>query len=118
MNHFISLQEAAQMTATYRQNREQILGTAYRNQNILPLAESFDRAAFDQLLQKPGCVGLRIYYGMNTQYQVHAVIVAYDQNNADMLPSSSSLTETEEEDILERGLRCPEQCPPDSELNS
>ena len=117
MNHFISLTTAETMTGRYRQNREAILKTEYQQQNILPLSETFDRAAFDTLLAKTGCTGLRIYYGMNADYQIHAIIVAVNENNEDILPSSS-MTATEEEDIVDNGNRCPELCPPQSPLNS
>jgi hypothetical protein len=118
MNHFISLQEAIDMTTLYRQEQENILKPVYQNQNILARSEAFERAAFDTLLAKNGCAGLRIYYGMDAQLKVHAIIVPTDENGNDILPSSS-LTNTEEgEDIAERGLRCPDICPEPSVLNS
>jgi hypothetical protein len=46
-NHFISLQTGIDMTTLYRQEKENILATAYKNQNILPISETFDRAAID-----------------------------------------------------------------------
>lgn len=107
------------MTTRYRQNRETILAASYQNQNILPLSETFDRAAFDALLAKTGCTRLRIYYGMDEDKKLHAIIVAVDDQNEDMLSQSAALTaEDEEEDLLERGFRCPDDCPPDSPLNT
>ena len=118
MSHFISLEEAIEMTTLYRQESENILKPAYQNQNILARSEAFDKAAFDTLLAKNGCAGLRIYYGMDAQLKVHAIIVPIDANGDDILPSAN-LTATEEgEDIVERGLRCPDICPTDSPLNS
>jgi hypothetical protein len=118
MNHFISLQEAIDMTSLYRQEQENILKPAYQNQNILARSEAFDRAAFDTLLAKNGCAGLRIYYGMDTSLKVHAIIVPIDENGNDILPSANSLTEEGEDDIAERGIRCPDSCPVDSPLNN
>lgn len=118
MNHFISLQEAIDMTSLYRQESENILKPAYQNQNILARSEAFDRAAFDTLLAKNGCAGLRIYYGMDTSLKVHAIIVPIDENGNDILPSANSLTEEGEDDIAERGIRCPDSCPQDSPLNN
>lgn len=118
MNHFISLQEAIDMTSLYRQESENILKPAYQNQNILARSEAFDRAAFDTLLAKNGCAGLRIYYGMDAQLKVHAIIVPTDANGNDILPSQT-LTSTEDgDDIAERGIRCPDICPTESPLNS
>jgi hypothetical protein len=116
MNHFISLAAAKDMTERYRMHRESILKTEFQNQNLLPICESFDKSPFEALLSKSNCAGLRIYYGMDENLKIHAIIVAFDEQNEDILPSS--LNETEDEDIIDNGNRCPELCPPSSELNS
>lgn len=114
MSQFISLAKAVAMTTEYRQNRETILGAAYKNQNILCLCETFDRGVFDDVLGQTGCVGLRIYYGMTgTDKQVHAVIVGVNSANEDMISSSSDVNL-----IIDEGRRCPFDCPPASDLNS
>lgn len=104
------------MTGRFQQNRENVLATNYRNQNVLPVAETFDRTPFDQVLAQSGCTALRIYYGMDAAYKLHAIIVAVDSNNHDILPSNSLTSVTEDESIIERGIRCPDICPEDSEL--
>ena len=83
----------------------------------MPICETFDKAAFETLLAKEGCEHIRIYYGMNAEKQIHAIIVAADANGQDILPSLSS-NEEEDDDILDRGNRCPDLCPPASPLNS
>lgn len=117
MNHFISLATAAEMTARFRNNRENILNAAFQNQNVLPIAETYDKAAFQTLLNKPGATAIRIYYGMDENLKLHAIIVAVNDNNEDILPAAS-LTIAEEEDIIDSGVRCPELCPASSPLNS
>ena len=117
MNHSISLTEAAEMTSRYRSNRETVLQSEYRNIALLPICETFDKAAFDQLLASTGCAFVRIYYGMDESLKMHAIIVAADSNGHDLLPLNN-LNAEEEYDILERANRCPELCPPESELNS
>ena len=109
------MSEAVDMTTLYRQQHQQILQASWQNQNILPLSETFSRGAFDILLSKPGCTALRIYYGMSQNNQVHALFVAVNENNEDILPSS--LNEEEDEDVIEKGNRCPPICPPSSPLN-
>ena len=118
MNHFISLSEAVEITTRFRNNRETILKPEYQNQNILCIAETFDREAIDALLAQPDCKKLRIYGGMMENDEVHSVLVGVNSNNEDILPAQS-LNSTGEEDelIVEMGQRCPDDCGPDSPLN-
>lgn len=117
-NHLISLETAVTMTTLYRQQKENILATGYKNQNILCRCETFDRGVIDAIMEQSGCAALRIYYGMSEDYQVHAILVGVNENNEDILPSTAnSLTSTEEDIIAEQSIRCPEDCPPESPLN-
>lgn len=116
-SHFITLQQAIDMTSRYRTNRETILATSYQNQNILALSETFNKADIETLLAKTGCAGLRCYYGMDESLKVHAIIVAVNSDGEDMLPSGqNALTTTG--DIVEEGQRCPDICPAASPLNT
>jgi hypothetical protein len=117
-NHSISLQTGIDMTTLYRQEKENILATDYKNQNILPLSETFDRAAIDALLAETGCTAIRIYYGMDENLLVHAILVGVNEDNEDILPAeTSSLTDTGDDPIMEQSIRCPPECPPASPLN-
>lgn len=113
MSHFISLSTAVDMTTLYRQDRETILATGYKNQNILPKCETFDRAAFDAVLAQSGCEAIRIYYGMDSNNKVHAVIVGVNDSDEDII-----FPNTDNSKIIETGTRCPDNCPPTSDLNS
>ena len=117
MNHFISLTTAAEMTARFRNNRDNVLNAAFLNQNVLPIAETYDKAAFQTLVEKPEARSIRIYYGMDEDLKLHAIIVAVNENNEDILPTTT-LGDTGDEDIIESGVRCPELCPEPSPLNS
>lgn len=114
--HFISLNTAVTMTTRYRKDYESLAASSVQNQAVLPLSETFNRSALDALLAKTGCEGIRIYYGLDEESKVHAILVAVDENNEDILPGSN--TETVQEYIVERGQRCPDVCPPASPLNS
>lgn len=113
MSHFISLTEAKAMTSRYQNDREGILKQEYQQRNILVLSETFDRAAFDTLLAKPGCAGLRFYYGMMPDLQVRLIAVAIDQDGHDIItPREDELEEnTVYDDIVEKGTTCPPICP-------
>jgi hypothetical protein len=114
MAHAISLDDAAAMTALYRANRETILATGYRGNNVLAICETYSRDAFDAVLSQTGCAKVRIYYGMDENYRVHAIVVGVNGDDEDMLPSQSTQPVDE---LIEAGNRCPDLCPPASALN-
>jgi hypothetical protein len=119
-SHFISKDRAITMTSDYRTHKEGILAPAYQGQDILPLSETFNRQALDQLLATEGCAGLRIYYGMDGNLKIHAVMVAVNALNQDILPASGNLSLTSDPGdgvIVEEGQRCPPVCPDKSPLN-
>jgi hypothetical protein len=116
--HFISLDDAVSMTTLHRSDKETVLDTSYKNNNVLPTCETFDRDAFDAVLGQSGCVKLRIYYGMNSSNQVHAIIVGVNEDDEDMIPASNTETSEASSQIIEAGVRCPVDCPPPSDLNS
>src|SRR5215216_3114316 len=83
--HSISLDEAKKMVRKFKEDKENILKEEHQGKNLLPICESFDRAAFDAILRREDCKGIRIYYGM-TDSQIHAVIVGFDAEGKDILP--------------------------------
>lgn len=116
-DHSISLEEAKKMTKRFREEKDKIVKDDYKGKHF-PICESFDRSAFDALLQREDCKGVRIYYGMNEDsHQVHAIIVAIDANGKDILPAKGVAMDGTDPVILERGLPCPEWCPEPSDLN-
>jgi hypothetical protein len=112
MSELISLSAAADMTARHRTYRETVLDTSYKNQNTLPKCETFSKSDFDAVLAQTGCEAVRIYYGMDSSHCVHAIIVAVNHSNEDILAFGSAVK------IIETGNRCPDDCPPSSDLNS
>ena len=116
-SHFISLNQAIEMTSEFRSEKENILATSYQNQGILPICETFNRSDVDSLLAKQSCEALRVYLGMDDDLKVRMIIVPVNENAEDILPVSS-LGNTIDEDIVEEGHRCPPSCPPSSPLNT
>ncbi|HMG68057.1 MAG TPA: hypothetical protein VK588_10235 [Chitinophagaceae bacterium] len=121
MSTLIPLQQAVDMTTLYRNEKENILDPAFRNRNILCNCETFERADFDTVLAQPDCVNLRVYYGMDKELEVHAIIVGVNSKDEDILPQSE--TEGAKSDdldtggkIIEEGIRCPPTCPSGSPL--
>lgn len=123
MAHSIPLAQAIQMTQQFRTLRETILKPEFSKLDVLPLSETFDREAFDRILSLRGCKKLRIYYGMDPQSKVHAIIVGVNEADEDMVSTSTASTTTssglttDSIDPTEDGIRCPPQCPRPSPLN-
>src|SRR5829696_1985437 len=84
-SHFISLDQAKGLTANYRGSKEKVLESQFKGQGVLPICETFDRGAFDVLLAKPGCTGIRIYFAMDAENMVRLVIVGVNERNEDMI---------------------------------
>jgi hypothetical protein len=94
--HKIDLDEAAQLTAGYRQTAGagDILGFF------------FGKTALGDVLRQDGCVGIRIYYAIKD-----------DQSNLVLVGVSADGEDLQDGDILELGLPCPPRCPVSSRLN-
>src|SRR4051794_32757071 len=105
VNHFITLDEAIQMTTAYRASKDAIVKEEYSESNLLAVCETFDRSAFDTLLSQEGCVSLRIYFGMNDDLKIHAIVVGVNESDEDQLPGAGSFK------IVEQAIRCPSNCP-------
>lgn len=117
MTHSISLQKAIEMTTRYRLEKENILVDAEKGKNILPICESFDVAIFKEVVSQPECMGLRIYYGMDIDKRIHAIVVGVNEKDEDMLPPVQIQSLNDGNLIIEEAGRCPTNCPPPSVLN-
>jgi hypothetical protein len=117
MDHQISLNDAAALTARYRANRDSILKTDLSGLDVLPICETFTASSVAAILEQEGVAKLRVYYGMDSYNKVHAVLVGADDEGADILPESATSTTETQGVILEDAQRCPPHCPPASALN-
>ena len=116
MKHRITLDQAKKLTKHFRDEKEKVIKDNFKGKKMLPTCETFERTAFDQLLAQPGCTHVRIYLGMDEDKLVKIIAVGVDENGHDILPSDNELTR-ELGVIVEEGQRCPDYCPPTSELN-
>ena len=114
-SHRITLQQAIDMTTRYRKEKSAILKPEYEK-NILPLAETFNRIAFEELLGQEGCEAIRTYYGMDEEYNVKVLFVGVNGKNEDMLPADLNSLEGGVT-IQDVGQRCPPSCGIESPLN-
>ena len=98
-DHEISLQDAADLTANYR---AQFTSTGYIK------GEYFGKTAIETVLAQEGCVGIRIYYGLNSENVPKLVIVGVNEYEDDMTTGT----------ILDMGVLCPPTCGVTNDLNS
>jgi len=118
MNNFITLAQGIAMTKLYRAEKENILAPEYKGKDILPICETFDRAAFETLLGETDCAYIRVYLGMGEDLQIRVIAVGADSKQRDILPASGAGLGDGDGNIVEDGMRCPTVCPPPSDLNS
>lgn len=119
MSRFIPLTEAIAMTSEYRKKRNDILKPEYQNKDILAICETFEKSQIETIFSKYGCVGLRVYYGTDSEGKVHAILVGVNEADEDMIdPPVTEKTMDGGNVTLEEARRCPDICPPASPLNS
>lgn len=92
------------MTALYRQEKENILSDGFKGKDILSFSETFDADSFQAVLDKPGCMKLRTYFGMSDDLKIHLITVGVNEKGEEMLDGDQS--------IMEEGATCPPVCPP------
>jgi hypothetical protein len=107
MSNFINLKEAKQLRRNFKNNRQRLPGTA----EAIPNSETFSRKDIEQLLEKPGCTSLRIHLGMDERNNLKLMITASNEKDEDILEDNDT-------SVLEDGLRCPPNCPPQSDLDN
>jgi len=98
-DHSITLSEAAELTANYRETL---------TSNVETIAEYFGKDALLGLLNQTTCVGVRIYYGLDSAGEKKLVLVGVDANGNDLYEGA----------LMERGYGCPSDCSEVNPLNS
>ena|SRR3989338_7277742 len=91
----ISLETAADMTAAYRSANPGAIKARFFGRDIL-----------EDLMKQEGCMGLRIYYGLNEDAVSQLVVVGADADQNDMLNK-----------IADTSIPCPDQCGAANVLN-
>ena len=116
--HFITLAQAIDLTKRFRDNKETILKSEFAGREILTICDTLPKEVFQTLMSKPGCVSIRIYYGMDSSLKVRPVIVPVNSSGQDILPQSGGAPNFDGgSDIGDDTMRCPPHCPPPSPLN-
>jgi len=119
----IPLSRAKQLKANFKEKKGQLINPKIPATDVIPDSETFNREAIDRLLALPGCVGIRIYYGLDEEFKLHSILVGVDEQGNDLIipdtntTSTTGLTAAGEGEVVEDGIRCPPHCPPTSDIN-
>ncbi|MFN5422858.1 MAG: hypothetical protein ACK5AO_06300 [bacterium] len=109
-NNLIDLQTAIALTKRYRENKDSLVTPEFSNS--MCLAETFDASAIRAVIDQPGCVAFRAYYGMKENKEISLVFVGVNDKNQDILfeddPSKNILVDLPQ--------KCPPYCNEDSQL--
>lgn len=100
MPQYITLREAEKMMTKYVDEKENILATPYKGLNILPISETFDKSAIETILAQTGCVSMKLYFSMDENFLVKAILVGVNSQGEDILAPGDEI-------IVERGQRYP-----------
>ncbi len=103
--NFISLQTAKALIGRYRENFNDIPTPNYKDS--LKYSSTFDAAAIKAILDQPGCVSFRAYYGMNEDKSICLVFFGVDANDNNIINSTTG----GEDMIVDLGRACPPECP-------
>jgi hypothetical protein len=94
-DHSIDFNDAAEMTANYRSEFPNAIK-----------AHFFGKAAIKDILDQTNCVGIRIYYALDSEGAKHLVIIGAKADESDITDGY----------IAERSYPCPPYCPSGSSL--
>ncbi|GAO42658.1 hypothetical protein [Flavihumibacter petaseus] len=114
-NRDITLKTAIEMTERYRKHMPEVLTRDFAEKKVLPIRETFRKEVVMAILDQPGCIGLRTYYGMDENMLVHQILVGVNEKEEDMLPTGDQ-AELSTAGIAEDAKRCPDLCWPPSLL--
>lgn len=96
-NHDITLSAAAAMTKRYRES-------------VPPgsiISHCFGKQAIKAILDQPGCVGMRVYYGLNAENTKQLIVTGVAADGNDMYEGL----------LAERTFYCPPECAAANPLN-
>lgn len=91
INHNIDITQAITMINNFGAVRETMVSAPY-NANTLPVYETFNLEAIDQLICQDNAVGFRVYMAMDDQQQVRFVLVGVDGDGKDIIQRTSDET--------------------------
>ena len=74
-------------------------------------AHYFGNEIIQQLLERPGCVGIRMYYAINDEGERKLLLIGVDANGENLLPSTVARVKDDEDPVVDYSFPCPTYCP-------
>ncbi|MEM8566592.1 MAG: hypothetical protein AAGF85_09025 [Bacteroidota bacterium] len=99
----ITLEQAKRWTKRYRDENEGAVK-----------AQFFGCEHIQKILDEPGCMGIRVYYGIDDEGNPKLMLVGAKSDQNNILPTSEG-KDGDEGIILDDGANCPDQCPTGSD---
>ncbi len=99
--HFISPELAQELIDRYRKNVDNMTTPDFKGSMIY--SERFEAAAIQAILDQPGCVSFRIYFGMKDDKTICSIFYGVDAEGNDIVAAEKPV-------IVDKGLPCPPNC--------
>lgn len=113
--HKISLNDAKKFTSGYRKEKAEFMTADKMKEKEAKKGGFFAKPDLEDLLNQPGCIGMRYYYGRDDEGKKNLVLCGVDKDGNDILPSEDKArmaVESRQEQgiMLEKSLPCPPFC--------
>lgn len=109
-DHMVTKSVAGQMTGKYRRFRNLLLKAQKLfpvSIPLFPLCVSYNKTAISQLLAQPGCVGLRIFPGINASGAISFILAGIDGGNQTLTGDGGLSAKTSGSLMVDEGQTSP-----------
>lgn len=113
-SNLIPLSKAKKLKENFKLKKKDLINPQIPA-DVIPDSETFNRSAIDKLLALSGCVGIRIYTGLDDEDKLHSILVGVNEKGEDLILPSTTESLTGEGEVVEDGLRCPPYCKPEDD---
>lgn len=74
-------------------------------------AHYFGNEIIKELLDRPGCVGIRMYYAIDDEGERKLLLIGVDGKGENMMPSADGRSADGDDPIVDFSFPCPSYCP-------
>lgn len=116
IDHAITIDKGVTMVNNFGVIRESMLATDFTGRDMLPISETFNLEAIDEIICQPNAIGFRVYMAMDDNQKVRFVLVGVDGDGKDIIQRKNenpAMSKQEADDagnstkVFETGQRWP-----------